>query len=245
MKKVLAIAAVPALFAAGLLTGKIISDKKHDDEAGDFFDAVIRDQILKEDSGDVQSTFDEMYTLTTTPRTETRTRMVTKTGIDEYGNEYEYEEEEEYEVTILDVYLTKETIRKQLWDYYVVKEQNVYANLSWIEKERKLKKWCETLYCQDVLKDIDKYDNIIRVYGAKLKKDDLYDVQEKLQKCKDDYEDRKTGAEKVGGFCEKYIGEMILYKIQNEMQEIKKDSSRTLMPEDLIQSIIAKDFINM
>ena len=32
MKKVLAIAAVPALFAAGLLTGKIISDKKHDDE---------------------------------------------------------------------------------------------------------------------------------------------------------------------------------------------------------------------
>ncbi len=53
MKKVLAIAAVPALFAAGLLTGKIISDKKHDDEAGDFFDAVIRDQILKEDSEDV------------------------------------------------------------------------------------------------------------------------------------------------------------------------------------------------
>ena len=43
MKKVLAIAVVPALFAAGLLTGKIISDKKHDDEAGDFFDAVIRD----------------------------------------------------------------------------------------------------------------------------------------------------------------------------------------------------------
>lgn len=64
---------------------------------------------------EVQALFDEMYTLTLTPDTETRTRNVIKTGTRmvtdpvtgaETEEEYEYEEEEEYEVSILRVVLT-------------------------------------------------------------------------------------------------------------------------------------------
>ena len=139
----------------------------------------------------------------------------------------------------------RETIRKQLWDYYVVKEPNVYANLSWKDKNRKLKSWCEKLYCAEELRDIDKYDNIIRVYGATLKKADLFSIQEKLKKSKAEYEKKKVDAENNGGFCEKYIGEMVEVKIKSEIQEIRKDLSRTLVPEDLIQNIIAKDFGNL
>lgn len=64
---------------------------------------------------EVQALFDEMYTLTLTPDTETRTRTVTKIGTrlvinpitgDLTEEIYEYEVEEEYEVTILRVALT-------------------------------------------------------------------------------------------------------------------------------------------
>ncbi len=64
---------------------------------------------------EIQALFDEMYTLTLTPDTETRTRAVTKTGTrmvtdpvtgEETEEEYEYEGEEEYEVSILRVTLT-------------------------------------------------------------------------------------------------------------------------------------------
>lgn len=78
---------------------------------------------------DIQSIFDEMYTLTTTPRTETRTRTVTKTGIDEYGNEYEYEEEEEYEVTILDVYLTRKDLKEIVTGKLNSDELSIYEAL--------------------------------------------------------------------------------------------------------------------
>ncbi len=56
--------------------------------------------------------FDEMYTLTLTPKTEIRKRKVTKTGIDtKTGQEYTYEVEEEYEWKILEV-----TLEKKDWD---------------------------------------------------------------------------------------------------------------------------------
>ena len=63
---------------------------------------------------DIGALFDEMYELALTPATETRTRMVTKTGTRtvtdpmtgaESEEEYEYEEEEEYTVSILNVEL--------------------------------------------------------------------------------------------------------------------------------------------
>ena len=65
--------------------------------------------------GEIETLFDGMYELTMESVTETRTRVVTKTGVrtvtdPETGEEteetYEYEEEEEYTVTILEVTLT-------------------------------------------------------------------------------------------------------------------------------------------
>lgn len=80
-----------------------------------YLSAVHTEFTASEVEGEIQSLFDEMYTLTLTPDTEVRTRTVTKTGTRtvtdpvtgaETEEEYEYEEEEEYEVSILRVTLT-------------------------------------------------------------------------------------------------------------------------------------------
>ena len=80
-----------------------------------YLSAVHTEFTASEVESEIQALFDEMYTLTLTPDTETRTRMVTKTGRrtvtdpvtgEETEEEYEYEEEEEYEVSILRVTLT-------------------------------------------------------------------------------------------------------------------------------------------
>lgn len=80
-----------------------------------YLSAIHTEFTASEVEGEVKALFDEMYTLTTTPDTEIRTRTVTKTGThtvidpitgEETEEEYEYEEEEEYEVSILRVVLT-------------------------------------------------------------------------------------------------------------------------------------------
>lgn len=80
-----------------------------------YLSAVHTEFTASEVEGEIQSLFDEMYTLTLIPDTEVRTRTVTKTGTRtvtdpetgaETEEEYEYEEEEEYEVSILRVTLT-------------------------------------------------------------------------------------------------------------------------------------------
>lgn len=80
-----------------------------------YLSAIHTEFTAREVEREIQTLFDEMYTLTRTPDTETRTRTVTKTGTrvvvdpvtgEETEEEYEYEEEEEYEVSILRVTLT-------------------------------------------------------------------------------------------------------------------------------------------
>lgn len=80
-----------------------------------YLSAVYTEFTASEVESEAQALFEEMYTLTTTPDTETRTRTVIKTGTrpvidpvtgEETEEEYEYEDEEEYEVSILRVVLT-------------------------------------------------------------------------------------------------------------------------------------------
>ena len=80
-----------------------------------YLSAVYTEFTASEVQSEIESLFNEMYTLTINPTTETRTRTVTKTGTrtvtdpvtgEETEVEYEYEEEEEYTVSILEVTLT-------------------------------------------------------------------------------------------------------------------------------------------
>ena len=81
---------------------------------------------------EIQALFDEMYTLTLTPDTETRTRTVTKTRTvtdPETGDEYEeeYEEEEEYEVSILRVTLTVKSLDEIAAANLTAEQKDFYA----------------------------------------------------------------------------------------------------------------------
>ena len=80
-----------------------------------YLSAVHIDVVAADVRSEIDSLFHEMYTLTLTPREETRTRTVTKTRtvINETTGEAEteeYEDEEEYTVTILDVVLTRKPL---------------------------------------------------------------------------------------------------------------------------------------
>ena len=72
-----------------------------------YLSAAHTEFTASEVESEVQALFDEMYTLTLTPDTETRTRTVTKTGTRTVTDLVTGEEtEEEYEVSILRVVLT-------------------------------------------------------------------------------------------------------------------------------------------
>lgn len=72
-----------------------------------YLSAAHTEFTASEVESEVQALFDEMYTLTLTPDTETRTRTVTKTGTRTVTDPVTGEEtEEEYEVSILRVVLT-------------------------------------------------------------------------------------------------------------------------------------------
>ena len=68
-----------------------------------YLSAIKVDVVAADCDAEIESLFNEMYELTLTPRTETRTRTV----INEETGE---EEEEEYEVSILDVELTRKPL---------------------------------------------------------------------------------------------------------------------------------------
>ena len=68
-----------------------------------YLSAIKVDVVAADCDAEIESLFNEMYELTLTPRTETRTRTVTN---EETGEE----EEEEYEVSILDVELTRKPL---------------------------------------------------------------------------------------------------------------------------------------
>ena len=77
-----------------------------------FLSAEYETYDLSKVKGMLDTIFDEMYELTLEPKTEIRTRTVTKTGINETtGETYEYEVEEEYEWKMLYV-----TLKKKDWE---------------------------------------------------------------------------------------------------------------------------------
>lgn len=76
-----------------------------------FLSAEYETYDLSKIQGLLDEMFDEMYTLTLEPKTEIRTRTVTKTGYNDDGTTYEYEVEEEYEWKMLYV-----TLKKKDWD---------------------------------------------------------------------------------------------------------------------------------
>ena len=81
---------------------------------------------------EIEALFGDMYTLTLTPDTETRTRTVTKTRTvtdPETGLEYEeeYEEEEEYEVSILRVKLEVKSIEEIANANLTTEQKEMYA----------------------------------------------------------------------------------------------------------------------
>lgn len=80
-----------------------------------YLSAVHREFRAVDVQEEIESLFHEMYQLSITPVTETRTRKVTKTGVrmvtdpktgEEKEEEYQYEEEEEYTVSVLEVRLS-------------------------------------------------------------------------------------------------------------------------------------------
>jgi murein DD-endopeptidase MepM/ murein hydrolase activator NlpD len=81
---------------------------------------------------EIEALFSDMYTLTLTPDTETRTRTVTKTRTvtnPQTGEktEEEYEEEEEYEVSILRVKLTVKTVEEIANASLTAEQKEMYA----------------------------------------------------------------------------------------------------------------------
>lgn len=86
-----------------------IDDIEHDSlKLMAFLSAEYEGYTLDMVQSKLDELFDEMYTLTITPRTEIRTRMVEKTGINPAtGEEYTYEVEESYEWKILEVKLER------------------------------------------------------------------------------------------------------------------------------------------
>ena len=101
-----------------------------------YLSAVHTEFTASEVESEVQALFDEMYTLTLTPDTETRTRTVTKTGTrtvtdpvtgEETVEEYEYEEEEEYEVSILRVVLTVKPLETIVAGKMDAEQTEIYA----------------------------------------------------------------------------------------------------------------------
>lgn len=138
----------------------------------------------------------------------------------------------------------EEIIRKQLWDYYLTSERNVYSRFTWYEKKQKLNSFCERYYCGEILNKIKKNQNLIGEYGLKLDKNVLYKLQEELEQFENELEMKKKDAEKMGGFFSQYINE-IQKKIEQEIELIRNNPNRTLLPEDLLISIIDKDFNNI
>lgn len=138
----------------------------------------------------------------------------------------------------------EEIIRKQLWDYYLTSERNVYSRFTWYEKKQKLNSFCERYYCGEILNKIKKNENLIGEYGLKLDKNVLYKLQEELEQFENELEMKKKDAEKMGGFFSQYINE-IQKKIEQEIELIRNNPNRTLLPEDLLISIIDKDFNNI
>lgn len=99
-----------------------------------YLSAVHTEFTASEVESEVQALFDEMYTLTLTPDTETRTRTVTKTGtrtvtdpVTGEETEEEYEEEEEYEVSILRVVLTVKPLETIVAGKMDAEQTEIYA----------------------------------------------------------------------------------------------------------------------
>lgn len=99
-----------------------------------YLSAVYTEFTASEVESEVQELFEEMYTLTTTPETETRTRQVQAT--DEEGNPL-YDEngnpvmtEEEYEVSVLHVVLTVKPLETIVAERMDTEQKEVFAMYS-------------------------------------------------------------------------------------------------------------------
>ena len=95
-----------------------------------YLSAVHTEFTASEVESEVQALFDEMYTLTLTPDTETRTRTVTKTGtrtVTDPVTGEETEEEEEYEVSILRVVLTVKPLETIVAGKMDAEQTEIYA----------------------------------------------------------------------------------------------------------------------
>ena len=108
---------------------------------------------------DIQNLFNKVYRFVTTPRTETRTRTVTHTGVDENGIEYSYEAEEEYEVHILDVCLTRNEPEPIVMQSLSADEATMYQTLD------STKGALQRLYTP---LDLDWYNQITSYYGYRM-----------------------------------------------------------------------------
>ena len=99
-----------------------------------YLSAVYTEFTASDVEEDVQALFDEMYTLTITPDTETRTRQVQST--DESGNPLYDEsgnpvmEEEEYQVSVLRVVLTVKPLETIVAEKMNTEEKELYAMYS-------------------------------------------------------------------------------------------------------------------
>ncbi len=80
-----------------------------------YLSALYTEFLAADVQGEIESLFHAMYQLSITPVTETRTRIVIKTGVktvtdpetgEEKEEEYQYEEEEEYSAAILEIRLS-------------------------------------------------------------------------------------------------------------------------------------------
>lgn len=93
-----------------------------------YLSAVHTEFTASEVESEVQALFDEMYTLTLTPDTETRTRTVTKTGTRTVTDPVTGEEtEEEYEVSILRVVLTVKPLETIVAGKMDAEQTEIYA----------------------------------------------------------------------------------------------------------------------
>ena len=121
-----------------------------------YLSAIYTDFTSEMAEADVQSLFDEMYTLTLTPREEVRTRTVINTYYDEEGNPYEVEEEEEYTVRILDVTLRVKPLEEIVEARMDSEQIGMYS--TYLETRGALQVFFTPL-------DFNWYDSIVSYYG--------------------------------------------------------------------------------
>lgn len=133
----------------------------------------------------------------------------------------------------------EEIIKNQMWNMYMSESKNSYNNYKWTYIDSNLTNWCEEFYCSSLKGKLDNLEKFL-IKVSKLKDREKIDFE--CDKYRKELNNIREKAEKVGGYLKLYLNEFVDAKIPKEIENIKNDNYRNILPEDMIQEILNRDF---